>query len=96
MRREIQTTLSGQSNLCRVYGFGSFFRGTAYNDIDILLVSKASSLSPLSDYYMAKSTLELLSTKIGVKIDITFLTYSEFLDNPLLEMDRLTTIIEND
>lgn len=78
-----------------MYGFGSFFRGTAYNDIDILLVSKASSPSPLNDYYLAKSELELLSERIGVEIDITFLTYSEFLGKPLLEMDKLTTIIED-
>lgn len=96
MRKEIRTTLLGQSNLCCVHGFGSFFRGTAYDDIDILLVSKASSLSPLDDYYAAKSVLESLSEKICIEIDITFLTYSEFLDKPLLEMDRLTTIIEND
>jgi hypothetical protein len=59
-------------------------------------VSKKMSSSPLEDYYAAKRKLDLLSQRIGVEIDITFLTYSEFLQKPLLEMDSLITIIGNE
>jgi hypothetical protein len=54
------------------------------------------STSPLQDYYDAKRKLDLLSQKLGIEIDITFLTYSEFLRRPLLEMDSLVTIIINE
>ena len=96
MKTEIQNILSGHHNLFGVYGFGSFFRSTEYNDIDLLLVSKELSSSPLEDYYAAKRGLDLLSERIGVEIDITFLTYAEFLRKPLMEMDTLAVIIEND
>ena len=49
MKTEIQNILSGHHNLFGVYGFGSFFRSTEYNDIDLLLVSKELSSSPLEE-----------------------------------------------
>jgi predicted nucleotidyltransferase len=94
IKTEIQNTLSGQHNLFGVYGFGSFFRSTKYNDIDLLLVSRKTSPSPLEDYYATKKELDLLSERIGIQIDITFLTYVEYLRKPLREMDKLVVIIE--
>lgn len=96
IKTEIQSTLSGQHNLFGVYGFGSFFRGTEYDDIDLLLVSRKISMSPLEDYYAAKKELEHLSEKFGIEIDITFLTYAEFLRKPLIETDNLVIIIEHE
>lgn len=95
MKTEIQFALSEQPNLYRVYGFGSFFRDEEYRDIDLLLVSKENSKRPLDDYYSAQKVLNRLSRKMNVKIDVTFLTYSEFLTNPLLEMDNLVAIVKN-
>lgn len=87
--------MSEHNNLCGVYGFGSFFRNTNFNDIDLLLMSGKMSPSPLEDYYAAKRKLDLLSQRLGIEFDITFLTYSEFLKKPLLEMDNLVSIIIN-
>ena len=95
IKTEIQSIFIKQPDIFGVYGFGSFFRSQEYKDIDLLLVSKNNSLSPLNTYYCAKPKLDELSKKIGVEIDITFLTYSEYLGKPLLEMDNLVTIYKN-
>jgi hypothetical protein len=58
-------------------------------------MSGKMSPSPLEDYYAAKRKLDLLSQRLGIEFDITFLTYSEFLKKPLLEMDNLVSIIIN-
>lgn len=75
-----------------MYGFGSFFRGGGYNDIDILLVSTLDATSPLSTYKSCRETLKKLSKKWNVEIDITFLTYGEYLQKPLREHDSLFEI----
>lgn len=91
--KEIQYTLLKHHDLYGVFGFGSFFRSDEYNDIDILLVSMPDANSPLDTYLEAKRSLDMLSNKIEVQIDITFLTYSEFLSKPLLEHDNLYEVL---
>ncbi len=91
---EIRSVLSEKNDLYGVFGFGSFFRNIEYNDIDLLLVSMPNALSPLCVYQDARKSLELVSRKINIDIDITFLTYSEHLGKPLLEHNRLVKIWE--
>ncbi|WP_407701663.1 hypothetical protein [Thiomicrorhabdus heinhorstiae] len=90
----IQSTLREHPNLHGVYGFGSFFRCSEFNDIDLLFVSSRSSLNPLDDYYSVKSLMSSLSIEFDIPIDITFLTHAEFEKKPLLESDILVPIIE--
>lgn len=89
---EIRLALSAKNDLWGVYGFGSFFRGGEYNDIDILLVSTRDANSPLSTYKSCRETLKQLSKKWNVEIDITFLTYGEHIQKPLREHDSLFEI----
>lgn len=91
--KEIQSTLLKHHDLYGVFGFGSFFRSDKYNDIDLLLVSIPDAKAPLSTYLKAKKDLDRLSNRIEIQIDITFLTYSEFLSKPLLEHDNLIEVL---
>jgi predicted nucleotidyltransferase len=87
---EIQFITAELRDIYGVYGFGSFFRGDQYNDIDILIVASPICEDTLSLFYLAKERLQEIDQSID--IDITLLTYSEFLAKPLLEMDSLTEI----
>jgi predicted nucleotidyltransferase len=87
---EIQFITATLRDIYGVYGFGSFFRGDQYNDIDILIVASPVCEDTLSLFYLAKERLQEIDQ--SVDIDITLLTYSEFLTKPLLEMDSLTEI----
>ncbi|WP_369406449.1 nucleotidyltransferase domain-containing protein [Candidatus Thiosymbion oneisti] len=95
IKKEIQSTLTGD-DIYGVWGFGSFFREERYNDIDILIVVKPGSKNALGEYYESKKRLDEISEKIGVPIDMTFLTYTEYCERPLLEMNNLLTIFENE
>jgi predicted nucleotidyltransferase len=90
MKTEIQSITAKLHDIYGVYGFGSFFRGDQYNDIDILIVASPVCEDTLSLFYLLKERLEEIDKSID--IDIILLTYSEFLTKPLLEMDSLTEI----
>ena len=93
MKKEIQSILTAPE-IYGVWGFGSFFREEPYRDIDILVVMNPWVKNALDEYYRSKQKLERLSNAIKVPIDMTFLTYSEYGERPLLEMNNLTSIIE--
>ena len=82
-----------QSNVTAVFGFGSHFRGKSYNDVDILVVLKPGCASLLPTYYSLKEKLELLARRLGVAIDLTVLTWEEFAEKPLRDMDSLVEIV---
>jgi predicted nucleotidyltransferase len=90
IKKEIQSITAELHDIYGVYGFGSFFRSDRYNDIDILIVASPVCEDTLSLFYLAKERLQEIDQSID--IDITLLTYSEFLTKPLLEMDSLTEI----
>lgn len=91
---EIQAIFTEQPDIYGVYGFGSFFRREKYKDIDLLLVATERCKSALEVFYQTKKVLDSLSSKLGVEIDITFLTYAEYLGKPLMESDNLTILYE--
>jgi predicted nucleotidyltransferase len=90
MKTEIQSITAELHDIYGVYGFGSFFRGDQYNDIDILIVASPVCRDTLSLFYLAKERLQKADKSLD--IDITLLTYTEFLAKPLLEIDSLTEI----
>lgn len=89
---EIRSALSETSDLYGVFGFGSFFRSTEYNDIDLVLVSMPNAQSPLRVYQDARQSLKVLALKLNVEFDVTFLTFSEHQAKPLLEHNMLVEI----
>ena len=91
MKTETQAITAEVHDIYGVYGFGSFFRGDQYNDIDILIVASSVCKDTLSLFYLLKERLEEIIDE-SINIDIILLTYSEFLTKPLLEMDSLTEI----
>ncbi|WP_232297987.1 hypothetical protein [Nitrosospira sp. NpAV] len=63
-----------------------------YRDIDILVVSTRECRNHLQVYYDFQQGAARIGSKIGVPIDITFLTAREYRERPLLEMDTLTEL----
>jgi len=96
MKKEILSTVTRQGDLHSVFGFGSYFRGESYNDVDVLIVLTGRAISILAAYYNTKKKLEILGSRLGMIFDITALTYEEFLERPLLEMDNLVPIYRCD
>ena len=93
IKNEIQSALHTDTELFAVFGFGSFFRSLVFNDIDILIVASEEAKCLLSTYQKVNKKLECLSKIINIKIDLTFLTYSEFTEKPLLEHDSLVRLL---
>ena len=89
IRTEIQNISSGVDGLVAVFGFGSFFRGQKYKDIDLVLVLSEDCKNGLLTYYRMKAALDGISKEIGIVFDLTPFTQREFLNRPLRESDQL-------
>ena len=85
---EIRSTIAGLPNIYGVFGFGSYFRGEPHNDIDILVVSSPYCRNTLELFYQVKEGLG----RVDDSIDLTLLTYREFIEKPLIEHDQLIEI----
>jgi predicted nucleotidyltransferase len=84
----IQSALADLPDVYAVYGFGSYFRDERHNDIDLLVIACPGCLDSLALFYEVRKRLYILEGPI----DITLLTYGEFLGRPLMEHDSLTEI----
>lgn len=89
IKKEILSTTLVRNGLDAVYGFGSFFRGDAFNDIDLLAVASEASVNNLATYYDFRSSLARLSSDIGTPFHLTLLTVEEFLSRPLRDMSEI-------
>lgn len=90
----IRSTFTNLPKIVGVYGFGSYFRGSEYNDIDILVVSDADCSYLLDTYRYCQALVDCISSEIGITVDITFFTVAEFEEKQLIEMDSLTVLYE--
>lgn len=79
-------------NVDALYGFGSFFRSTEYNDIDLVVVISCSRHEQVRAYEEIIEACAPLSRRIGARFDITPLTPTEFVEKPLYEMQNLVPI----
>ena len=79
--------------LIGIFGFGSFFRTDNPSDCDLLLVIKDDT-QDLGKLHKELS-LEFLNLgkKISVDFDLTILTESEHARKPLMEHNKLITIL---
>jgi predicted nucleotidyltransferase len=75
------------------FGFGSFFRGEPFDDIDVLLVLQQGCQSRLNTYYELKTAFDNWGKDHGVHFDLIVLTEREFSERPLRDMDSLIPIV---
>ena len=68
MKMEIQSVTTELHDIYGVYGFGSFFRGDLYNDIDILIVASPSCEDTLSLFYLIKNKLQKVVPSLYIDI----------------------------
>lgn len=92
MRKAIRLTFSALRSIEAVYGFGSFFRGEQYRDIDLVFVLAASCEEPLKVFECLRESCRDLSALFGVELDATVLTSSEFCERPFRDMETLVKI----
>jgi predicted nucleotidyltransferase len=91
MRKVIQYAFTGRRELY-IYGFGSFFRGECYNDIDIMIVFGEQCNSPLLMYYEVKNKLDTLGRQLEERFHLLAFTYEEFGSRPLQNMSSLVAL----
>lgn len=77
-----------------IYGFGSFFRGEPFNDIDLAVVWSSSTSDRLASYYKLKTELDRLADQLGVVVDLSVFTEDEFGDRPLRDMRELVLLTD--
>ncbi len=92
IKTAIQSTVEGFSAVESVWGFGSFFRGDVYNDVDVLIVLSAprEELTELTS--ALRSAFIIVERDFNLKFDLLFLTPEEFSSRPLRDMDQLVLI----
>lgn len=89
---QLRDLMRGLKNVDALYGFGSFFWASEYNDIDLVVVISCCRHEQLRIYEEIKKACGPLSKRIGLRFDITPLTPSEFAERPLREMKILVPI----
>lgn len=90
----MQSTFTKVNEINAIYGFGSFFRNHLYNDIDLLIVADKNCLELLKWYRYSKVKINTIFSEFNATSDITFLTFNEFQEKPLLEMDNLVLLYQ--
>lgn len=88
----IAESLRRHHSVQSAWGFGSFFRGEDYHDIDVLVVVAAPQDRLLDTAREVRVALIEIEQMIGVPIDPLILTESEFESRPLRDMDELVRI----
>jgi predicted nucleotidyltransferase len=92
----IRSIESAEEQLSAVFGFGSFFRGESFRDIDVLAVTSPENKDTLRTYYLILDVLDSISGLIGCPVHLTVFTQDEFNDRPLQNMDELQTLWKPD
>lgn len=77
-----------------VYGFGSFFRGGKFNDIDLVAITTPSNRDTLSTYYALADAIAKVSENLRVKFHLTMLTPDELLQSPFRDMHEMQLLTE--
>lgn len=96
IRTAIADSLRLYPTVTSAWGFGSFFRGERYHDIDVLLVVAVSKDRLLGTARELRAAMLEVEHRIGVPIDPLILTEAEFESRPLRDMGELVRIGETD
>ena len=89
IRTEIQSIQQELHEVSQVYGFGSFFRGEDFNDIDLVFVVSGSGGTLLDTSRAIRKRMAVLSLRLGYKVDLLVLTDREMAEEPLRDMSSL-------
>lgn len=77
-----------------LYGMGSFFRSDTFNDLDLVAVVDCSLSELVDQAERIHSAFRNLGAQLGVPIDLTIFTPSEFLSAPLRDMSTLKKLYD--
>jgi len=91
---EVLRAVAGESQIEAVFGFGSFFRGEAFTDVDLAIIFTEDCSDTLAVYEQLIPNLKLAQDSLGVRFDITPLTVSEFRQRPLRDQNRLVLLFQ--
>jgi predicted nucleotidyltransferase len=94
MTKEIRSIAIKLHEIVSIYGFGSAFRSSRYNDIDLLVIFESYEPRPFAQYIKFLGAVRALTVRFGTTIDITALTAVEASAKPLRESDRLISLYE--
>jgi predicted nucleotidyltransferase len=92
IRAAIADSLRPHPSVTSVWGFGSFFRGECYHDIDILVVVAVPEGRLLETARELRTALREVENAIGILVDPLILTEAEFEAQPLRDMRELIRI----
>lgn len=73
---DIASALSALEDVAEVWGFGSYFRGESYADIDLAIVIRSVPSASIHDDLLR--TLHPIAQSADVEFDIVVLTRAEF------------------
>ena len=76
-----------------IYGFGSYFRGDKFRDIDLLFVMEGDQNMMLSTCEDVRASCKNLGAEIGCIVDPLFLTQREHSAKPLRDMHELRLLL---
>lgn len=85
---EVQGITIKVPSIAGVYGFGSFFRGECYSDIDIVVVVDMQGRQLLDIYRFVSCEFIRVGKVIGEDFDLVFLTCEEFVGAPFREREN--------
>lgn len=77
-----------------VYGIGSFFHKRSFNDLDLVAVVDCRNDELVQHGAQIRGAFRDLSTTLGISVDLTIFTLSEFARGPLRHMSSLVPIYE--
>jgi predicted nucleotidyltransferase len=92
IRTAVQSITSIEKHLDAVFGFGSFFRGELFRDIDVLAVTSQHNSETLRTFYLLSEALDPISVRCGCPVHLTMFTPAEFHAKPLRDMHELQTL----
>jgi predicted nucleotidyltransferase len=92
VKRAIQSLPINELEIEEIYGFGSFFKGELFNDIDLVVIVHSEVSRSINRYYKIKAALDRISREFNAPIHATFLTRGEFVDAPLRDKGQLILI----
>ena len=90
---ELARSLTDIPQIDAVFGFGSYFRGQPFNDVDLAVVFKEDCEDALAVFELVLSRLKESENRLGVHLDITPFTAKEFRERPLREHALLVPLL---